>query len=70
MMEEEYGITFGMHKVTLEKFYLDLIVLWELGYPAQIASGSLTLQGELGAIILRYCVCGPFAAWGAHKEEE
>jgi hypothetical protein len=59
-----------MRKVTLSDFFLTEFFLWELGYPARITSGSSTLRGELGASILWYCVCGPFAARGAQGEEE
>jgi hypothetical protein len=58
-----------MCKVTLPDFILTEFFLWELGYPARITSGSSTLRGELGASILWYCVCGPFAAQGAQGKK-
>ena len=67
MAEEEYGC---MRMVTLLKFILTDFFLWELGYLAQVMSGSLSLRDELGAIILWYCVCGPFAARGAQGKVE
>ena len=48
-----------MHKVMLFDFSLDWLFLWELGYPAQIESGSLTLQGELGASFLWFVCVAP-----------
>jgi hypothetical protein len=41
-----------------------------LGYPSRVTSGILTLQGEMGASIIWYCVCGPFAARGDQGGEE
>jgi hypothetical protein len=39
--------------------------------PSSIGSGRSTLQGELGDRFLSgFCVRGPFAARGAHGEEE
>jgi hypothetical protein len=63
-------ITSGLRNVTLPNFILTEFLLWELGYPARVTSGSSTLRGELGASILWYCVCGPFVARGAQGEEE
>jgi hypothetical protein len=38
-----------MCNVMLLNFFLTELILWELGYPAQVTSGSSTLRGELGA---------------------
>ena len=51
-------------------FVLTELLLWELGYPTRVMSGSLTLQGDMGAIILWYCVCGTFAAQATQAKEE
>jgi hypothetical protein len=55
-------ITSGLRNVTLPNFILIEFLLWELGYLARVTSGSSTLRGELGAIILWYRVGGPFVA--------
>jgi hypothetical protein len=38
-----------MRNVMLLNFFLTELILWELGYPARVTSGSSTLRGELGA---------------------
>jgi hypothetical protein len=38
--------------------------------PSSKESGSLTLRGELGDILLFCCLLGPFVAQGAQGEEE
>ena len=38
-----------MCNITLLNFVLTKLILWELGYPSRVTSGSSTLQGELGA---------------------
>jgi hypothetical protein len=70
MMNEEYGSHLVCVRLRSRNFIFTEFLLWELGYPAQVMSGSSTLQGELGDSILLYCVCGPFAARGAEGEEE
>ena len=70
MEEEEYGSCLACVRLRCWNFILTEFLLWELGYQPRVMSGSSTLQGELRAIILWYCVCGHFAAREAQGEEE
>jgi hypothetical protein len=60
----------GRRKVTLPIFFLTNFLVG-VTMPSSVGSGRSTLQGELGDRFLSwFCVCGPFAARGAHGEEE
>jgi hypothetical protein len=56
--------TSGVCKVMLSYFTLDSFLLWELGHPTRIMSGSSTLRGELGASHLWFVCMAPLRLGG------
>ena len=65
MVEEEDGSRLVFVRLRCQNFILTEFLLWELGYPARVMSGSSTLRGELGDNIIYYYVRGTFADQGA-----
>jgi hypothetical protein len=46
MVEEEYGSRLVCVRLRCRNFILTEFLLWELGYPARVTSGSSTLRGD------------------------